>query len=85
MPHVAISRPCCTASFGMYAYTSTISSALAGKKTYFDYQDKLMKVRAWPLEHVFHYSSTNDIISRLSKFLYTPTTTTCTAPFPGCH
>lgn len=56
-----------------------------GKETYFDYQDKLMKARAWPLEHVFQYSSMNDIISRLSEFSYTPKTTICTAPFPGCH
>ncbi|OCK94025.1 uncharacterized protein K441DRAFT_721942, partial [Cenococcum geophilum 1.58] len=55
------------------------------KETYFGYQDKLMKVRAWPLEHVFRCSSMNDITSRLSKFSYTLTTTTCTAPFPGCH
>ncbi|OCL05664.1 hypothetical protein AOQ84DRAFT_390725 [Glonium stellatum] len=55
------------------------------KETYFDYQDKLMEVRAWPLEQVFQHNSMNDIISRLSLFSYTPTTTTCTAPFPGCH
>ena len=55
------------------------------KKTYFDHQDKFTKVRARPLEHVFQCSSMNDIISRLSKFSYTPTTATCTPPFPGCH
>ena len=44
-----------------------------------------MKVCARPPENVPQYSSTNDIVSWLSKFSYTPTTTTCTAPFPGCH
>ena len=44
-----------------------------------------MKARAWTLEHVFQYSSMNDIISRLSESSYTSKTTICTSPFPGCH